>query len=146
MHTCTTHKTDFGVMDPLCVADKWEKLKETESVPCKMMQSCLWNSMSMNSLWAAHWDVQDVQHLLACLLHSIAWGNLTIICWYTHKATSEFAIIPDAFWSRDSSRAYGVTTPGLSTASMNRSGSKLVSLLEWSSSWTLDLVFACCKK
>ncbi len=62
------------------------------------------------------------------------------------KATLEFAIIPDAFWSRDSSRAYGVTTPGLSTASMNRSGSKLVSLLEWSNSWTLDLAFACCKR
>ncbi len=29
---------------------------------------------------------------------------------------------------------------------MNRSGSKLVSLLEWSNSWTLDLVFACCKR
>jgi len=49
--------------------------------PCKMMQSCLWNSMSMNSLWAAHWDVQDVQHLLACLLHSIAWGNFTGHLW-----------------------------------------------------------------
>jgi hypothetical protein len=76
MHTHALLIKQF-LLDPLCVADKWEKLKETESVPCKMMQSCLWNSMSMNSLWAAHWDVQDVQHLLACLLHSIAWGNFT---------------------------------------------------------------------